>query len=687
MNRPNIQDFLIQKVSSLSGVGNKTRKLLKKRNIDKISDLLWNLPHGYTDRSNLQSLDKLEIGKITTIKVKVIKYNFPRIRNLPNKVICEDDRGKIDIVFFNSREGYIKKILPINSIVVISGKINYFKKKYQITNPAYVVPVEKEDYVNKIIPKYSLTEGLTEKIYRKLIEQVLKKITNIEEWHNKEVLKQIGNVSWAKSIINLHNKNQKDINSIYHRRLAYDEILSNLLVLSQARIRIKKVKKKNKIFNESSSETLIKNFNFSLTIDQKKVIQEINFDLRSSNRMFRILQGDVGSGKTIVSFIAASNVIKSDYQTVMMAPTEILAKQHFVLAKKIFKSTDINVEFLSGKTLLKDKKIIQRNLQNGKINFLIGTHSLFQKNILFKNLGLAIIDEQHKFGVKQRIELSNKGGKDCDILLMSATPIPRTLIMTVYGDMDVSRITKKPINRKDIITLSKPEEKIKEITTYIKKIIQDGNQIFWVCPLIEESSKLDYSAAVKKYTYLSKIFPNKVGLIHGSLEKEDRNNVLINFLKKKIDILVSTTVIEVGIDFPNATVIVIENSDKFGLSQLHQLRGRVGRGSKQGTCILLYKKNLSENAKKRIKILKSYNDGFLIAEKDMKIRGFGDVLGYQQSGIKNFKLADPLHHQDLFELADKNIKDIESNEKNFTKYNFLLKLFDKADIVNNTKKK
>ena len=682
MNHPNIKKFLTQKISNLNGVGIKTKKLLKKKNIEKISDLLWNLPQGYTDRSNLQGLDKLEVGKIATIKVKVIKYNFPRIRNLPNKVICGDISGKIDIVFFNSREGYIKKILPINTTVIISGKINYFKKKYQITNPAYVVPADRESYVNKIIPKYSLTEGLTEKIYRKLIEQVLDKISDIQEWHNKDVLKKIGDVSWAESVINLHNKNKNDINSRYHRRLAFDEILSNLIVLSQVRKRIKKHKKINKKFDESASKQLIKNFSFTLTDDQKNVINEINSDLKSNNKMFRILQGDVGSGKTIVSFIAAVNVIKSNYQTVLMAPTEILAKQHFILAKKIFKSTDINIEFLSGKTLLKEKKIILKNLLSGKINFLIGTHALFQKNVIFKKLGLAIIDEQHKFGVKQRIELSKKGGKDCDILLMSATPIPRTLIMAVYGDMDVSRITKRPVNRKDVITLSKPEDKIGEILLYIKKIIRDGSQVFWVCPLIEESKKLDYSAAAKKYNFLSNKFPGKVGLIHGALEKENRNKVLINFLNKKIDILVSTTVIEVGIDFPNANVIVIENSNKFGLSQLHQLRGRVGRGFGQGTCILLYKKNLSENAKKRIKILKSSNDGFFIAEEDMKLRGFGDVLGYQQSGLKEFKLADPIQHEELFKMAEKNIKKIEISENNFNRYNFLLKLFDKAEIIN-----
>tara|TARA_B100001123_G_scaffold6041_1_gene7719 strand:- start:4400 stop:6478 length:2079 start_codon:yes stop_codon:yes gene_type:complete len=682
MNQLKIQDYLFQNISALNGVGLKTKKLLKRKNIEKISDLLWNLPQDFTDRSNLQTLDKLEIGKITTIKVKVLKHYFPRIRNLPNKVSCEDKSGKIDIVFFNSREGYIRKILPINSHVVISGKINYFKKKYQITNPAYVVPAIKEDYVNKIIPRYSLTEGLTEKIYRKIIEQVLKNIADFKEWHSNEILKKIGNASWSESIFQIHESKKTDINSKYYRRLAYDEILANLLVLSQVRQRIKKLKKDRKNFDNNLAKKIIDKFDFQLTKSQVKTIDEINNDLKSDSKMFRLLQGDVGSGKTIVSLVAAVNVISSNNQVALMAPTEILAKQHYNLAKELFKNTGINIDFLASKIDAKEKKNILKKLTSGKTNFIIGTHALIQKNINFKNLGLIIIDEQHKFGVKQRIELSHKGGKNCDILLMSATPIPRTLMLSAYGDMDVSKLVEKPINRKDIITLSKPEEKISEILEFVKKQIDSGNQIFWVCPLIEESKKTNYSAAVEKYKFLSKKFINKVGLIHGNLNKEEKDNVLHKFMNKNFKILVSTTVIEVGIDFPNANIIVIENSNKFGLSQLHQLRGRVGRGINQGTCILLYKKNLSDNAKKRIKILKSSNDGFFIAEEDMKLRGFGDVLGYQQSGIKEFKLADPIHHEDLFYLAEKNIKDIEQNIENFKKFNFILKLFDKADIIN-----
>ena len=677
-----MKNFIFKNISSLNGVGEKTKKLLKNKKIERVSDLLWKLPQGFTDRTHVRKLDNLEIGKITTIRVRAIKYNFPRIRNLPNKVICEDDKGKIDIVFFNSREGYIRKVLPLNNFVIISGKINFYKKKYQITNPSYVVPLIKEKDVNKLIPKYSLTDGLTEKIYIKLVDQVLKKITSIPEWHDKNILSQIGDVGWYESVLNIHEEKGGNLKSKFYKRLAYDEIIANLLVLSEVRKRIKKYKKKKKYFDYSLQKKIIKNFNFSLTKNQENIIDEINYDIKSDYKMFRLLQGDVGSGKTIISLIAAANIIKSMYQVAFMAPTEILALQHFNLAKKIFKNTQVKIDFLSSKSEYKEKKLIIKNLVNGKTDLIIGTHALFQKNINFKNLGLAIIDEQHKFGVKQRIELSKKGGNDCDILLMSATPIPRTLVLTLYGDMDVSRLKEKPINRKKIITLSKPESKIEEVLIFVENEIKKGNQIFWVCPLIEESKKLDYAAAKNKFELLSKRFNKKVGIVHGNLDKEEKEEVLSLFSKKKISILVSTTVIEVGVDYPNANIIVIENSNKFGLSQLHQLRGRVGRGNVQGACILLYKKNLSENAKKRIRILKSSDDGFFIAEEDMKLRGYGDVLGYQQSGIKDFKLADPLQHEDLFKIAEKNIKDIENNENNFKKYNFLLKLFDKADIIN-----
>ena len=674
-------NYLFNEVSNIKGVGKKISSYLKNKKIEKINDLLWNAPYSYTDRSNMVTLNKLEIGKILTIKIKVIKYNFPRIRNLPNKVSCEDSYGKIDIIFFNSREGYIRKVMPLNSWVVISGKINYYKNKYQITNPDYITATTNIDYVKKNIPKYSLTEGLNEKSYRKIIDEVLKNLPDIKEWYSDEFLKDMKFTDWKSSIIKIHtSKNDKDLNSNSYRRLAYDEIFSNLLVISENRKRLRKKKKKSKIFNKKASSAILKSLEFRLTSDQINTINEIENDLKSKNKMFRILQGDVGSGKTIVSLISIANTCEAGYQCALMAPTEILASQHYFLAKKIFKNLNIKIELLTSKMDNKRRKEIINLIENKKIDFLIGTHSLFQEKVKFKKLGLIIIDEQHKFGVRQRMKLAEKGGINCDVLLMSATPIPRTMILTIYGDMDVSKIKEKPNNRKKILTLSKPETKINELWPLIKKNIDNKDQIFWVCPLIEESKKLNYSSALKRFDLLKKKFPGKVGLIHGGLEKDEKDQVLKKFLKNEISILVSTTVIEVGIDFPNANLIIIENSNKFGLAQLHQLRGRVGRGTKQGMCILLYKGNLSQNGIKRIKILKSTNDGFVIAEEDMKLRGHGDIMGFKQSGIKFYKIADPVLHADLFNIAEKKIVEIQKL-KSLNKYNFLLKLFDRAEII------
>jgi len=675
------KNFIFSDVNKLKGVGPQLTKYLKKKKIEKIKDIILNLPYSETDRSKLYKLDELEIGKIQSVKVIIKKLNFPRIRNLPNKILCEDETGKIDIVYFNSREGYLRKLYPINKWVIISGKINYFNKKYQITNPDYVTTLDNQEYVVKNIPKYNLTKGINEKKYRVISEQVINNIPVIDDWLNKNFIKDNNLVDWNNSIKNLHLfKDGKDNLSKSFRRLAFDELCANFFTLSENRKRIKQ-EKIPKIFNCKNSKNIEKELSFTLTNSQKKVLTEINNDLNSKKRMFRIIQGDVGSGKTIVSLLAIANIIESGYQCALMGPTEILARQHFELAKKIFKNTNFKLDFITGKTETNKRKKILINLEEGKTNLLIGTHALFQKKINFKKLGLVVIDEQHKFGVKQRSELAKKGGNNCDVLLMSATPIPRTMMMSMYGDMDVSKITEKPAKRKNIITLSKPEKKINELWPFITKQINKDNQIFWVCPLIEESSFLDYTSAKKKYDQINKKYPNQVGLIHGALDKLDKENVLKKFLNRDISILVSTTVIEVGIDFPNANLIIIENANKFGLAQLHQLRGRVGRGEKQGTCILLFKDGLSKNAVKRIKILKNSDDGFFIAGEDLKLRGFGDLVGYQQSGVKNFRFADPVIHEDLFNLAENYVQK-NLNNINQEKYTFLLKLFDRAEIIN-----
>ena len=680
MNYKNNYDYLLSDLTKLNGVGKKTMEILKKKKINNIFDLLWRLPKSYTDRTLTSKISDLHVGKIQTIKIVPIKYHFPRLRNLPNKVSCEDETGKIDCIFFNSHEGYIRKILPLNEEITISGKISIYKNKYQITNPTYI---SKDNIlIQAIHNKYSLTDGIKEKTYNKIIKQILKNLPILSEWHDKKILSFFENESWNNSIIKLHDPaNIGKYKLSFYRRLAYDEILASFLVNSEVRSKIKKIKKSSKKFTLNQSKLILDKLNFELTNDQKKTLIEIDNDLKSKSKMFRLLQGDVGSGKTIVSLISALNVIDSGYQVALMAPTEILAKQHYSLAKKLFPK-DISIELLSSKSNNIEKKRIINELKNNKTNIVFGTHAIFQKKIVFSKLGYIIIDEQHKFGVRQRKLLSDKGGKNCDVLLMSATPIPRTLTMSIYGDMDISIIREKPKNRKEVKTYSKIENKIDDVINFVKKEINDGNQIFWVCPLIEESKKLDHESAVKKYEYLNKLFPNKVGLLHGKIDIDQKEKVLNKFLKNEYSILVSTTIIEVGIDFPNANVIVIENANKFGLSQLHQLRGRVGRGLKQASCILMFKSNLSKNARKRINILKKSNDGFEISEQDMKLRGFGDLLGFKQSGIKNFRLADPVQNEDLFLLAEKEINKIENENLNMDKYKTLLKLYDQADIIN-----
>ena len=680
MKYKNNYDYLLADLTKLDGVGKKTMEILKKKKINNIFDLLWRLPKSYTDRSLVSKICNLQVGIIKTIRVVPLKYQFPRIRNLPNKVNCIDETGKIDCIFFNSHEGYVRKILPLNEEVTISGKISNYKGRYQITNPTYIS--KDSSLIETVDNKYSLTDGITEKTYNKIINQILKNLPILTEWHDKEVLDVFNNESWNEAIVKLHDpKNIENYKSSFYKRLAYDEILASFLVNSEIRKKIKKIKKISKKFTEKAHNNIINKLNFKLTNDQKKSLEDINKDLNSKSKMFRLLQGDVGSGKTIVALISSLNVISSGFQTALMAPTEILARQHYTLAKKLFPK-NIIIESLSSKSENIEKKRIVKELESNRIHMVFGTHAIFQKKIIFSNLGYIIIDEQHKFGVRQRKLLSDKGGDNCDVLLMSATPIPRTLTMSVYGDMDVSIIKEKPSNRKEVKTYSKLESKIDDVVNFVKKEIKDGNQVFWVCPLIEESKKLDHQSSVNKYKFLNKIFPNNVALLHGKINNEEKEVILNKFLNKKYSILVSTTIIEVGIDFPNANVIIIENANKFGLSQLHQLRGRVGRGIKQASCILMFKSNLSVNAKKRINILKNSNDGFEISEEDMKLRGFGDLLGFKQSGVKNFRLADPIQNEDLFLMAEKQIKKIELENININKYKSLLKLYDQADIIN-----
>ena len=515
MNK-NSHNYLLSDLSKLKGVGKKIENLLRKKGVNNIFDLLWKIPKSYTDRSHTSKINELKISEIQTISVIPYKYQFPRVRNLPNRVLCKDETGVIECVFFNSYEGYIKKILPINKIVTISGKISYFRNKYQITNPKYVS--ENEELIKSKHNEYSLTDGISQKVYNKIINQILENLPNFNEWHNSQISKKFNHISWNQAIIELHKaENIGKFSENFYQRLIFDEIFSYFLVNSEIRKKIKKIKKQKKIFSTKIQNSIISKLDFKLTKDQIKTLEDINLDLKSNSKMFRLLQGDVGSGKTIVALLSAINSIKAGFQVALLAPTEILARQHYKLASKIF-PTEIKLNLLSSKSQYKEKKEIINDLSNQKIDLIFGTHAIFQKKIKFKKLGLIIIDEQHKFGVNQRKKLSDKGGDNCDVLLMSATPIPRTLTMTIYGDMDISIIREKPKSRKDVITYSKLEENLNDVLKFIKKELDNDNQIFWVCPLIDESKKLDHTSAIKKYEFLSKIFPKQVALLHGKTE-------------------------------------------------------------------------------------------------------------------------------------------------------------------------
>src|SRR5210317_667266 len=680
-------DDLFSPVNKIKGVGPIISKKLLDKGITNKIDLFLNLPTGAIDRRFCPKLDQLEVGKVSTIFVTPIKYNIPRFRNLPNKVTCKDEYGQIDIIFFNSRENYIKQILPLNNEVIISGKVNVYKNKFQITNPEYIQSVEKENDIKKIMAKYSSVTGISAKTIQKIYNEEIKKLSEIDECHDKDFIKKLNWPTWYESIFRLHNpENLSDIDkeSKFYKRLAYDEIFSNFLIFSEIKKRIQKLQKKPKTINNIILTNIKKKLSFQLTQGQEKVLDEIFNDLSSVKKMLRVLQGDVGSGKTVVAMLAAATVVKSGYQVAFLCPTDLLAKQHYKLFKTILAEENINISLLSGKTKLSEQQIVRSQIESSNIDIAIGTHSLFQEKTIFNNLGLIVIDEQHKFGVQQRINLSLKGNINTDVLLMTATPIPRTLILTTYGEMDISTIKEKPFRNTNISTLSKSLDKIDEIMKFVENKLYEGDQIYWVCPLIEDSEKLTkLSSAVTRFNFLKKKLKYNTGLIHGSLSNEEKDLEMKKFVDGKTKLIVSTTVIEVGIDNPNANTIIIENSERFGLSQLHQIRGRVGRGTKDGSCLLLYASNIGENGRKRIQILKSSMDGFYISEEDLKLRGFGDIIGYKQSGEKDFLIADPAYHNDLFELAKHQIETKQTKEIEIEKrYSKLLKIFKKDKILN-----
>ena len=649
--RPQNLNYILSSIAILKGVGPKLEKIINKLGIIKNVHFIWNIPNNVIERKYYKNIHDAEINSLVTLNLNIIKHEPSRFRRQPYRIKCICGETNIDLVFFNARHPMMRQMLPVNANKLISGKLEFFRNNFQITHPTHITDLHDNKLIKNKEPVYNLTQGLNQRIMNKLTDQVLNNLPHLNEWIDEKILIKYNFKPWKETVLNLHNPENNEIKEKdkYRRRLAFDELLSHQLAIGIMR-NFNQKKKGISIKNKNIKlEKFIKNIPFKLTNSQNDVIKEILSDLESSNQMIRLLQGDVGSGKTIVALISMLKVVENKFQSALMVPTTILAYQHFENITNLLKKTDVKVLILTGKDKGKERVKKLEEIASGSADIIIGTHSLIQDTVIFKKLGLAIIDEQHRFGVYQRMVFNHKNQKP-NILVMSATPIPRTLTLAAYGDMSESRLIEKPIGRKSIITTSLTLNKEKNLIKRVKeKINGTSTKFYWVCPLIEESEELDLKAAEERYKNLNKYFKNKVLLMHGRLNEQEKEVIMSKFKNEDYKILVSTTVIEVGVDVPSATTIVIEHAERFGLAQLHQLRGRVGRNDIQSYCILLHKDNIGEIAKKRIDIMKNTNDGFQIAEEDLKIRGPGEVLGKKQSGSPSFYVADLSFDSDLLE--------------------------------------
>ena len=654
MSRPFELDPLFRSVIILPGVGPKNAQLFEKlTGGGKVLDILFHRPVDFIDRRFSPDLKDAPNGKIATLEVRVEKHSFAPRRGLPTRVKATDGTGSIDIVFFNAGKDWIAKQLPIGKICLISGKVEYYQGQAQMVHPDMIGSPDDRAAIETIEPIYPLTAGITNKTVRKALQGSLGLLPKLSEWLDSAHKIKNKWPDWYKAMETLHNPSDEAGLSPAHpalERLAYDEFLANQLSLALVRLHQRKQNGRAWKNDGHLRKKVLAALPFKLTGAQKRCIDDIDTDMHEPLRMLRLLQGDVGSGKTIVAALAMMNVIECGAQAAIMAPTEILARQHQNSFSPWLKAAGISYVTLTGRNKGKEREAILEEIASGEAQVVIGTHSLFQETVEFKDLGLAVIDEQHRFGVHQRLQLSQKS-KGTDVLVMTATPIPRTLTLTAYGDMEVSKIDEKPPGRKPVDTRLLPKEKVETIMDAISGQIKKGARVYWVCPLVEESEKLDLEAAEARYDVLRERFGAEVGLVHGRLKADEKDLVMGAFARGEIKILVATTVIEVGVDVPEASIMVIEQAERFGLSQLHQLRGRVGRGNAKSFCFLVYAAGLTKTAKERLRMMRETEDGFLIAEKDLELRGGGEILGTRQSGLPVFKLADITLHGDLLVAA------------------------------------
>ncbi len=658
--RPSVLNPLFAPLSALPGVGPKLEKLFQRLigrdgEPPRIIDLLFHMPTGYVDRRNQPKLSAVTPDTVVTVAVTVDRHrppppNRPRA---PYNIETSDDTNTLTITYFNARRDYLEKLLPDGETRYVSGTATLYDGHLQMVHPDRVVDAAGFARLPLLDPVYPLTEGLHPNQLRKALELALDRVPQLPEWQDDAWLKRNAFPGFADALRSVHRPAAPadlEPQSAPWSRLAYDELLASQLALALLRSHLRTRAGRGSAAEGRLRARIVAALPYALTPSQQRAVADIIADLAQPNRMLRLLHGDVGSGKTVVALLAAATVIEAGRQAAFMAPTEILARQHFATIAPLAAKAGIRLAILTGRERGRERPEILSALAAGEIDLIVGTHALFQEDVAFRDLALAIVDEQHRFGVHQRLALARKG-EAVDLLVLTATPIPRTLVLTYFGDMDISELREKPAGRQKIDTRTLPLERLAEVIDAVARALDDGRRVYWVCPLVEESESIDLAAAEERYEALQKRFGDTVELIHGRMRGADKDRAMSRFAQGEARILVATTVIEVGVDVPEASVMVIEHAERFGLAQLHQLRGRIGRGMERSTCLLLYKAPLGETAKARLAILRETDDGFRIAEEDLRLRGEGDVLGTRQSGMPGFRLARLEVHGKLLSAA------------------------------------